>query len=256
MVEKKVCIIGLDCLEYTVLSKGEYPNLRQKQFGQVQLNIYPPNTEMIWASFITGEKPKKHGITADIGMTKGITELVKALSIELGLQKVLTKIQSKITKVFSPLPKAYVKEDFHVPTIFDFADKSVAVSIPAYNEWSKCVQSRKMIVDSIGKPYKEKILAEKAWMDFQQKKKKVITLLNLDWDLFMAHFYIADVIQHVWWYKKNRITNLYKKLDETTKQIKMKLPPEVFTLVISDHGFINGRIIVHMPSIHPISPLI
>ncbi len=241
MVEKKVCIIGLDCLEYMVLSKEEYLNLRQKQYGQVQLNVYPPNTEMIWASFITGEKPEKHGIIADIEMKRGITEPIKTLSIELGLQKVLTKIQSKITKAFKLLPRAYVKEDFQVPTIFDFADKSVAVSIPAYNEWSECVKSRKMIVDAIGNPYKEKILAEKAWMDFQQKKKRVITLLDHDWDLFMVHFYIADIIQHLWWYKTNRITDLYQKLDETTKQIKMKLPPEVFTLVISDHGFMNGH---------------
>jgi predicted AlkP superfamily phosphohydrolase/phosphomutase len=246
MVEKKVCIIGLDCLEYTVVCRGKYPNLKQKHHGRVQLNVYPPNTEMIWASFITGEKPEKHGIIADMEMNRGITELVKKVSVRVGVQKVLPKIRSKVTKAFNVtktfnlLPRTHVKEDFQVPTIFDYADKSISVSIPAYNEWSECVKSRKMIVDAIGNPYKEKSLAEKAWTDFQQKKKRVMKLLNDDWDLFMVHFYVADIIQHLWWYKKDLMANLYQKMDETAKQIEMKLPPEVFTLILSDHGFMNG----------------
>jgi len=97
-----------------------------------------------------------------------------------------------------------------------------------------------MIVDAIGNPYKEKSLAEKAWTDFQQKKRRVMKLLNDDWDLFMVHFYVADIIQHLWWYKKDLMANLYQKMDETAKQIEMKLPPEVFTLILSDHGFMNG----------------
>jgi len=98
MVEKKVCIIGLDCLEYTVVSRGKYPNLKQKQYGRVQLNVYPPNTEMIWASFITGEKPEKHGIIADIKMSRGTAELLKKVSAKAGLQEMLPKIPKKIFK--------------------------------------------------------------------------------------------------------------------------------------------------------------
>ena len=59
----KVLIIALDGLEFDIVKRYELRNLRQKVYGKIELNnfkkIYTP---IIWASFITGLPPEKHGV--------------------------------------------------------------------------------------------------------------------------------------------------------------------------------------------------
>jgi len=237
----RIVILGFDALEYSIVENGGYPNLKQMEYGKVELNMYPINTEMIWASFITGEKPEKHGVQAEMRGSRLIIETLKKLSAKLRLQKKMTVFGRRILNTLRIAHKqVYTKEKLRIPTIFDYVDRSAALSIPAYNEWPDVIALRKMIYYALGNPIKEKDLVKRAWEIFELKKRKTLELLKEDWDLFMVHFYIADIVQHVWYYKKDYILDLYEKLDETAMKIKAEIPEDSLILIVSDHGMLNG----------------
>jgi len=242
----KVCIIALDALEYTIVDQGDYPNLKQAEYGKVEVNVYPLRTPTIWASFLTGKQPKKHGVISMHKWNQRWIEWLMRRSIKLGLYKSLTgKGRGKVLEGLGLAHRRmYNKEDFEargVSTIFDFVEKKVALSVPSYNEWPHEGKSRMKVVDAIGNPVKERVLVEERWENFYYKKEKTLKLLESDWELFMVHFFIADPIQHLWWHKEDYIAGLYEEMDKTVKEIKTKTPKNTFTLVISDHGSLKGH---------------
>lgn len=63
----KVVMLGFDGLEYTLVERGPFTNLKQREFGRVDISCCAkkgehPATPMICTSFITGTTPERHGI--------------------------------------------------------------------------------------------------------------------------------------------------------------------------------------------------
>jgi len=62
----KILILALDSLEYNLVVKYNLKNLKQVEYGKVELPIKPheeAHSPVIFASFITGKMPEEHGIT-------------------------------------------------------------------------------------------------------------------------------------------------------------------------------------------------
>lgn len=242
-IELKVCVVALDALEYTLVNRGDYPNLKQPEYGLVEINVstHGLRTPVIWASFITGEKPEKHGVIDEAEWDKPWAKLLRKISNKFGLYRIPGK--GKILEKSSlARRKIYSEEHFRsrdIPTIFDYVEKTVVISVPSYNEWTDSLKARGKL-GAIGNPLREKELEKYVWEMFYRKKEKTLELLESDWELFMVHFFIVDIIQHMWWYKADYLRNLYNEMDKTARQIKMKLPKNTFLLIVSDHGSLKG----------------
>jgi len=62
MAEMKVFILGLDGLEYNFVEKWNLRNLKQREYGKLEVPISKrgwPSSPEVWASFLTGKHIKK-----------------------------------------------------------------------------------------------------------------------------------------------------------------------------------------------------
>ena len=68
-MKTKILIIALDGLEYTYIDQGNYPHIKQQEYGTVKVpvtEIDEASTPIIWSSFVTGEQPEIHGINRSL----------------------------------------------------------------------------------------------------------------------------------------------------------------------------------------------
>ncbi len=245
----RVCIIGLDGLEYEFVMKFDLKHLKQVEYGRVKINVGFLSTPTIWASFITGLMPSEHGV---IGLRWGnrLLNAVKNFVVKVGLAGLLDKsafIQDKLHKMFAGQEMSFPIIKGKVPTIFDYASNPIHISVPCYSEQDMPVyeELRREVAQALGNPLAEKRVLEKSRKVFEDKRRKCLRELEKDWDLFMVHFLYPDVFQHLRWYREDEVRGLYEELDETTRMFKERVDEEdTLVLVVSDHGHKRG---LHTP---------
>jgi len=233
----KVCIIAFDSLDYYLIRDLNLANLKQKEFGIVKVTGIL-STPSIWTSFITGLSPNEHGV---IGWKwdNSILDKIKVFGTKIGLDKIihnslyLTKLMSNVTTKQTPNIKG------KIPTIFDYAQNPVDIDVPCYSE-DAYKDIRQKVTMSLGNPILAKNVIEEESEKFVNKIERIFNLLNTNWDLFMAHIYYPDVLQHLQFYNKNSVIEMYKKMDDTAYQIKKTINKDTFILFISDHGQNKG----------------
>lgn len=230
----KVFVLALDGLEYDLVEKWRLRNLMQSKYGKIILSsdyyhkdVHVPYTPIIWASFITGVPPERHGIKDffTYGKTLDFIRNLPVIRWIKGKKKILRKIGMK--------PRTVEERDLNVKTIFDIIKPSIAVDVPAYNEPAEYFYRRNKALKDRGlKGYEEEI-----WKIHKERKKKVFENLQKDWKLFMAYFTIADLMGHLHIAKRlRRLKIAYDELDVLASKLKEALPEDTVFLVISDHG--------------------
>lgn len=242
----RVLIVGLDAAEYDVVAEGNYPHLKQVEYGRVEINVRPLFTPIVWASFITGAGKEKHGI---YGLHKWRNRFVDRLRNWLLETTLPPKIGKQLVlgeaflRFIGLEPRFYDRSDVKVPTIFDYVDRHIAISVPSYNEDSVNALLQKKELEALhsGSRKLMKETEELAWKVFRAKRKKTLNLLRGDWDIFMVHFYFLDPLQHLFWYDSERISRAYEEADTTVKLIQGKMPKDCLMLIVSDHGQKKGR---------------
>jgi len=244
----KVLIIGFDSLDYNLINKFDLQYLKQIEYGMININVEPLSSPVIWASFLTGLPPEKHGITGH-GWENLILDKLKHGGQMLRLHKNqgLAKMSLSAFRLLEMLgfKRRLLQIKYDTPTIFDYAEKPMVISVPGYNEESVNIEIRHKITKYLGNPKIEKQIAEKSLRIFEERKGRALKILNEDWDLFMVHFFLPDTIQHIYWYNENKIKKLYHIMDHTAKLFKnMVNDDETFILFVSDHGQEKG---VHTP---------
>lgn len=238
----RVCIVGFDSLDYYLVEKYDLKCLKQKDYGKVEINTGVLATPTIWTSFVTGLLPKEHGI---IGwkMKNPFLDKMQIWSIKIGLNRIIDRSQ-----ILTQLGRRWAEGNVpiirgRIPTIFDYAQRPVDIDVPCYSE-DVYEESRREIYYGVGKPITAKLIAEKSWRAFWEKKERVLDALSKNWDLFMVHFFLPDIIQHILWYRKNEIERLYREMDNVACNIKKRVGKNTFTLFVSDHGQKKG---LHTP---------
>lgn len=240
----RVCIIGFDSLDYYLVEKYDLRYLMQKEYGKVEINMVL-STPTIWTSFITALPPEEHGIVG-LKWENPFLDKLKKWGVKIGLNRVFDRseflaqlLRKKILKGKGSIPNIKGR----LPTIFDYAQSLIDITVPCYSE-DTYEDIRREMAYAIGNPIAENKMADKAWKVFMNKRKRVLDELNKDWDLFMVHFFLPDVIQHLLWYREDEIERLYREMDDTAHIIKRNLEKNVFILFISDHGQKRG---LHTP---------
>lgn len=235
---KKVMIIALDGLEPSLVTEA-MPNLLQREHGIINVNISPLQTPLIWATFLTGTK--ENGV-------KTLTipyRLQEKISSIFGYDKVarLSSIASKSKlyelNPFSKYIKQYTKDDLIHPTLFDLVDKYVALDIPAYNENPVYVKIRQTIALAINGQYLKENLESESWELFHNEYDICLHMIKKDWELFMVHFFITDVMGHLCWNNMKRLKACYQTMDEYIGEINSRVNDSVI-FIVSDHGMQSG----------------
>lgn len=249
MMSGRFLILGYDALEYDLVERYDFRQLKQEEYGKVEINTGFLSTPTIWTSFITGLLPRVHGV---VGFNWKEMDKLKRLSCLLQLNKIVERssfLSKKMARIHPFLNPTY-KGSFpiirgNLPTIFDYAEKPVDVSVPCYSNMSKYEAMRPLLTQVIGNPVAEKKALKRIWEVFREKNKECLTKLTRDWDLFMVHFWLADFVQHLRWYREEEIKELYLELEETTRLFKERInEEETLILIISDHGQKKG---LHTP---------
>lgn len=247
---KKVLVIGIDAADYDIIAQGKYPHLKQVEYGRAEINVEPLFTPVIWASFITGVQSEEHGIKGMHKWKRGLLDTLRNRTLKTGLShrktgKTMVSIGSLLERI-GFTTQLYGKSDLKVSSIFDYVDRCIAISVPSYNEDPINPMLRKKLKDALGSG-KRKLIRETeslAWKVFEEKKKRVMDVLDRNWSLFMVHFFILDVLQHLFWYNDKYINNAYEKMNKTVGLINEKMSSDCFTLIASDHGHKEG---MHTP---------
>lgn len=249
-------ILGLDALEFDLVRKFSMKNLMQKEYGKIYLDgfkviVTPP----IWASFITGVMPDKHGVLSIWHHTGKWERLLQKMGFsEMGTKKVMdgffaiikylvyrTNGNENIFK-FLRFLFGYEKTDHAlaergVKTIFDHVNKSIAINIPSYNwNFDYVVTNflRKAINDPEGFGTK---LEEYVYNIFQKERKNFLKALQREnWDLIMVYIRLADDLGHLYGGNPKKLIKLYTVLDNFAMEVKNSMDSEDILLIVSDHG--------------------
>ena len=241
-----VLIVGLDGLEYTLVEKFDLKTLQQVEYGKVDLlleNNEEPLTPTIWCNFITGKTPDVHGVRA---IQKWRYPLLEKFYASLrsfdvrhrGLWRgVLFNIFDGMNLFqMRGMRDFFTKEDIKCDTIFDDIDSTVAISIPSFNEDAINKELRRLVVEG-----RKSELKKRAHEAFIGRKKRFLNALNKEPSLLMVHFFLLDLIQHIFPYDNEYIKKTYERIDSFIGEVKEKLSAdEVFLLIVSDHGLLEG----------------
>jgi len=237
----KVFVLGLDALELELVKKYRCGNLMQSEYGRVKINVHPEVTPTIWASFLTGKRPKEHGI---IGWEweNSILDKFKLLFHKLRLKNLTKplKVWIGIGKVLEFLGCELSLKELTIPTIFDLCNPSISVNVPCLGYKTTVEVFNRKIVSSIGNKEIARIVLAEAYGKFERVKETALDQIEEDWGLFMAYFYIGDFVQHVKFYDERAKRELYKKLDRTAKVFKETVDDNTLFLIVSDHGMRRG----------------
>jgi len=233
----RVAIIGIDGLEYELVEKFGMKNLMQEEHGKTDLSdfdliITPP----IWASFLTGLPPEKHGIQE---MYEWQSRLLKRIERSTRGIKWLKKFESK-SQILKRLgfKKTYpaIKER-GIKTIFDYVSESLALNVPTYNRSLDRYQSN-LIKSALKQP---RIFGKKfetyVYDKFYTEKDIFIkTFCKSDLNLIMGYTPMADCLGHVYRGDLTKMWEAYAILDDFIGDVKALAEENVHILVISDHG--------------------
>lgn len=240
----RVMIIALDGLEPTLVTQT-MPNLLQAEHGIVNVDVFPLMTPLIWATFLTGTVD--NGVTVS-KYTSQIGEKVSRITYSLGEKltsivgyeqsmKIMSTLGNVVDKVYTP--KQYTKDDLTQPTIFDLVDDAIVLDVPAYNENPIYLNIRRNTALAINHQYPEKDIVSEIWSLFQKEHNDCLNALSKEWNLFMVHFCVTDIIGHLFWDRSEQISECYRIMNEKVEEITQRIRNSV-VLIISDHGMQRG----------------
>ena len=260
MSKKRIMILGIDALEYTLVEKWDLKHLKQIEYGKTVVPIIKgwkePATVIVWPCLITGVEPEEMGFTTPIlfvqpfkwffeNIHRPIRDFMFRHSYVDNVSE--KKVGQEVLNIFKDVTKNAgftrppSKRDIKAPTIFDNKKiKSVHLHIPVYDEELDTLE-RWIIFDVMDKKIKTSDFVKKYEKEFEDRCKEVFHYVEKnDWDLFMTYFYCLDPIQHALFNRKLTIMNWYLKFNEFVGELKKRLPKDVLLLIVSDHGQEKG----------------
>lgn len=226
-------ILGLDGLEYDFVEMFRCKNLKQVQYGRIDVPIDDkkgiPFTPQVWASFLRGKWIDDIQFINESKVVeyplKVLRFIRRIIPISLGLGK-KTRVKLMRFKKPSDFPK------LEGETFLDIID-SATINAPFYdfenvcwevsNEFGKGKISLEELIEAIQKRYQD------------IRDKILVEAPGLDKEIVFAYMLFPDYLQHLFYNNSQEIQSLYMDLDRFVKELKKKIDGDL--LIVSDHGF-------------------
>lgn len=224
-----IFILGLDGLDFDIVTRYDLKNLMQNDYSRLEVPINRkygvPQSPEVWASFLTGthiEQTFTRGGKTKIG-TIAFNFLKfwrKRFNIKLGLSK----------KFWGPrFPKLSQK------TFLDVL-KAKEINAPYYSmDNTRFDILHQWFTGKIS--FKEFVLETKKL--YAKRKQHVLHELEsiANFDLIFVYMEFPDAYQHVFFSRPRRIVDHYIDLSKFVFGLKKNLPKDLLFIIVSDHGF-------------------
>lgn len=238
-----MCILALDALEYDLVEEFDLENIKQQEYGKTDITMFKDlATPIIWASFISGLPPEKHGleINAIPHWRSSFIDNLRKLSMKVKLDRI--KGKGKIFELLGFEHRAFYEEmvtEFRsrrIETLFDVIPNAKALSVPPYQKWIDS-ETQLLTKQAIEKEEKISAFEKHVWKIFEQKRDKCIKIIQEgNWNLFMAHFMFTDLLGHFFAGNLTKMFGVYIKAEQLVEEVKNILGDETLLLIVSDHG--------------------
>lgn len=241
----RVCILGYDGLEKTLVEGLGLRGLMQREHGRVRVpiagGIDDPSTPIVWTSFITGQPPDVHGVDMPQfwdSSLDGLRRRLRRHRLIYGIAKRL-RLGYRVRGRIGVEPKFPNRKNIRCDTIFDVVKPSIAISVPVYNEDVYRTYPVGEVLRARQDPEFRREYEARVRRIFRREVKELFDALGRRWRVLMIHLHITDLLGHIYW-GTEKLALLYEEMDLLTERVKEKLDPRDFVLIISDHGM--GRL--------------
>mgnify|MGYP000642665177 CR=1 FL=1 len=225
----RIIILGLDGLEYDFVERWNLKNLKQREFGKLEVPINKdlgvPMSPEVWAAFLTGKYLPGLEFTrtpiVDF-ILEALRFMRKRIPVSLGLGR---RIRIKV-----PLRFPELKER----TFLDLTN-SKEINVPYYSYDHKIFKIMNQF--NAGKLSLREAVNEVLNVYIYRKRRILYEFENLgDFDVIFAFMHFPDALQHLLLNKPLAIRELYFDLDSYVSRLKRRVDASMF-LIVSDHGF-------------------
>lgn len=240
---KRVCILALDALEYDLVEEFDLENIKQHEYGKIDISMFKHlATPIIWASFITGLPPEKHGLERQAipQWNNFFIDTLRRVSIKMQLGRI--KGKGKILELLGFEHRAFYEktlEEFRkskLPVLFNVVPNAKALSVPPYQKWIHS-ETQLLLKQAIETEEKTSTFEKHVWSIFEQKREKCIKIIQeVDWNLFMTHFMATDLLGHLFAGNSTKMFGVYIKAEQLVEDVKSLIGEETLLLIVSDHG--------------------
>jgi len=240
---RRVCIVALDALEYDLVEEFNLESIKQLEYGRIDVSSFHDlATPVIWASFITGLGPEKHGVSVqEVQVWKNpVIDKLRQFSIKIKLDRIRGK--GKILRKLGFECRGFWEktvEEFRnrkIETLFDVIPNTKALSVPPYQKWI-ARETQLLLKEAIEKEEKRSVFEEHVWNVFEQKRGKCISIISEDrWNLFMVHFMFTDLLGHIYAGNLTKMFGVYIRAEQLVEDLKKIIGDETLLLIVSDHG--------------------
>lgn len=227
-----IFILGLDGLELNLVEKWDLKNLKQKEYGKLEVPISKrlgvPASPEVWASFLTGRhvRGKAFSKPLQIEIPLRILRFMRShINLSLGLGKRLAN------RGASRFPKLEYK------TFFDHIDKTKALNVPYINHDHAALNAIHKFKRQGGITLEEAI--KRLENIYENRKKQILSEMDKikDEKLIFSFIHFPDSLQHFLLFRPKQIREHYFDLDNFVFTLKKKLKKSTTFIIISDHGF-------------------
>src|SRR3972149_6496232 len=277
MMKQKVLIIGVDGATYQIIrpmiKEGKLPNFERLintgVSGDLTTTI-PSLTPTAFTTLMTGVNPGHHGIFDFAGgVHRDYRSRIILNSSNIHVKTIWEIISEKNKKVISigvpftypPFPVNGIMVSAGMPNPEKGQDvkifpPEVGKEIMDYIGGTQHKNLTRRGSGFCGMPQMEfyEDLQEKVYYVFEKVRGIFFYLFNkYEWDIFMVHFNLTDMLQHNFWrfidpghvsYDKslaehfeNAIYKGYQDIDKLIGEVLAKTDQETNVIVLSDHGF-------------------
>ncbi len=218
----KVCILGIDSLEYNIVEKLDLKNLKQMEYGKTIVPLDKrglPLSPQVWGSFLTGEIYEGESFESTNPLMK-LNSKIKISKIIPKKMKRKIKEKTRDVKSFPELKKTTFMDEtkfnhYNVP----FVDLHEMESFKKLDQWR-----RKDISTLEFRNFLEEM--------YERDKKN---MMKIEGNYFgFTNFF--DLLQHHFFMDKEYIEKKYRDINSFVGKIKERMEEDYILIIVSDHG--------------------
>lgn len=240
----RVIIIAFDGLDRKKIQDFGLENVKQQEFGKLDLEGMELHTGKLWASFITGVGPEEHGIERTMNWTNQrinrFENRVKDSRFFEFWKGVRWTVFRNWDRLNAEVLGAY-RENLEVETtIFEDFTPSISLNVPGYDKNTALTSIR--IGNALGKdaPLSKDLMERDIDAEFMKRKEELFKALEEDFALLMAHFHKPDFMQHLYGFDMEKQEETYREMEELAERIKQEAGENDLIIFCSDHGLEDG----------------